>query len=123
MFSIASASASFRALPVPAPPAMPLLRELAFESVRTFVPRPASRAVTEADEPCPSATIEMTAATPITMPSVVRIARPLFARSASSAEGMLWVKRSPPRRRVGRCASTPKVARPVGDTAVAGDAA
>ena len=77
--------------------------------------------VTEADEPCPSATIAMTAATPITMPSVVRTARPLFARSASSADGMLWVKRSPPRRRVGRVASTPKVTRPVGDAGVAGD--
>ena len=41
--------------------------------------------------PWPSATITMTAATPITMPSVVSMLRPLFARSASRAEGMLWL--------------------------------
>jgi hypothetical protein len=49
--------------------------------------------VTWAVEPCPSPTITMTATTPITIPSVVRMLRLLFARSASNADGKLLLTR------------------------------
>jgi hypothetical protein len=86
---IASASSSVSVLPVPAPPAIPPARAAPGEIVSTFVPNPDNEAVTVVCEPCPSPTMAMTAATPIMIPSAVRAARALFARSASSAEATL----------------------------------
>src|SRR5512144_3187002 len=49
------------------------------------VPSDAMRSLTDCWAPRPSATIAITAETPITMPSMVRNERSLLARSASSA--------------------------------------
>ena len=51
----------------------------------TVVPRRAMRSLTDACAPSPSAIIVITAATPITMPSIVSSERSTLARSASSA--------------------------------------
>src|SRR5262245_24470123 len=54
-------------------------------TVRSVVPRAAMRSLTDCCAPRPSATIAITAPTPITMPSIVRNERSLFACSASNA--------------------------------------
>ena len=54
-------------------------------TVSSVVPRAAMRSFTDCWAPRPSATIAITAATPMTMPSMVRNERSLFARSASTA--------------------------------------
>src|SRR5882672_10854017 len=54
-------------------------------TLTSVVPSAAMRSFTARSAPRPSATMAMTAATPITMPSIVRNDRSRFARSASSA--------------------------------------
>src|SRR5579871_1462874 len=94
--AIAVASDAFSVVVEPAPAATPPLLLLPGMMVRTLVPRPDNCEATEALAPSPSATIAMTAATPMMMPSVVSKLRPLFARSAARAEGIAWVMRSWP---------------------------
>ena len=106
--SAASSSLSVDALPAP-PWTAPRL--LAGEIVRTFVPSVDSRDRTWALEPSPSETIAITEATPMMMPSVVRALRPLFARSASNADGTLCSRRPPARPRGRAVVSAPDVAR------------
>src|SRR5689334_7126116 len=52
---------------------------------RTVVPRRAIRSLTAFSAPFPSAIMAITAATPITMPSIVRSERSLLARNAANA--------------------------------------
>src|SRR5436190_11045250 len=63
----------------------PLMRCWPGTTRSTVVPSWAIRSFTERWAPRPNATIAITAETPITMPSMVRNERSLFARSASSA--------------------------------------
>src|SRR5512135_2828386 len=71
------------------PDATPAARMCPGMTVRSVVPSDAMRSFTDCWAPFPSATIVITAATPITMPSMVRNERSLFARSASSATAMV----------------------------------
>ena len=80
------------------------MRALPGVIVSKFVPSPESWLLTEALAPWPSATMAITAATPMMMPSVVSTLRPLLARSAASAEGIVWKRRSPPLPRAGTSA-------------------
>ncbi len=59
----------------PAPPRTPKLTVLPGETVSRLVPRDAIRAFTEFADAVPMPTVQMTAATPKRMPSVVRIER------------------------------------------------
>src|SRR5919206_4877665 len=58
-------------------------------TVISVVPRAAMRSLTAFCAPVPSATMAMTAATPMTMPSMVSAERSLFARKAPRATLMI----------------------------------
>src|SRR5215216_2849812 len=88
-WEIASASEAFSEVALPAPVRAPPDDELPGMMVKRLVPRPCSWLLTEALAPWPSATMAMTAATPMMMPSVVSTLRPLLACSAASAEGIV----------------------------------
>src|ERR1035437_4077385 len=64
---------------------MPLVRAWPALTVRSVVPSAEMRSFTCFCAPRPSATTAITAATPMTMPSIVSSDRSLFARSAPSA--------------------------------------
>src|SRR5712691_958778 len=84
---IASASLALSVVALPAPERAPPLELLPDMIVRRLVPSPDNWLLTDALAPSPSATMAMTAATPMMMPSVVRMLRPLLARNAARAEG------------------------------------
>src|SRR5215469_11494371 len=83
---MASASAAVNVTLEPAPAAAPPLRVLPGMIVSRLVPSPASWLLTDALAPSPSATMAMTAATPMMMPSVVRMLRPLLDRNSATAD-------------------------------------
>jgi hypothetical protein len=58
-------------------------------TVSSVVPSDEMRSFTAVCAPVPIATIAMTAATPMTMPSIVSTERSLFARSAPSATAIV----------------------------------
>src|SRR5258708_2080400 len=82
-----SASLALSVVALPAPERAPPLELLPEVMVSRLVPRPDNWLLTEALAPSPRATMAMTAATPLMMPRVVRMLRPLFARSAARADG------------------------------------
>src|SRR5437588_4737569 len=86
---MASASLALRVVALPAPERAPPCEILPNMIVSRLVPRPDNWLLTDALAPSPRATMAMTAATPMMMPSVVRMLRPLLARSAEMAEGMV----------------------------------
>src|SRR5258705_4370155 len=81
--ALASSSVSgARSLPEATPPTP---RACPGMTVRSVVPSDAMRSFTDCCAPRPSATMAITAPTPITIPSMVRNERSLFERSDSSA--------------------------------------
>ncbi len=78
---------SFTVVPVPTPPCCTRCGLI----WRTVVPRRSMRSRIEFCAPFPSATIAMTAAIPITIPSIVRADRILLARSAARATPIVSV--------------------------------
>src|SRR5437773_9444281 len=82
-----SASLALSVVALPAPERAPPWELLPDMIVSKLVPRPDNWLLTDALAPSPRATMAMTAATPMMMPSVVRMLRPLLARKAASAEG------------------------------------
>jgi len=101
----------------PKPPATPLLVVVPESTMSMLVPMAANTPETRALAPSPTATIEMTEATPMMTPRVVRKLRVLLRRSALSAIGRMFERFTvtPPsrpgagpdgrRRRAGRRAS------------------
>src|SRR5882672_5358337 len=87
---MASASLALSVVALPAPVRAPPLELLPDMMVRRLVPNPDNWLHTDALAPSPRATMAMTAATPMMMPSVVRMLRPLLARNAPNADGMVW---------------------------------
>src|SRR5690348_11769891 len=80
---------------LPAPPRTPPVVDEPGVIVRTFVPRPATRAFSTALVPCVSVTTEITAATPTITPRIVSSDRSLLAQSAPSALRTLELSISP----------------------------
>ncbi len=93
--SSASTSRSVKAGEVSRVPG-PIIR-LPGRRISTLVPRLATLAETCADEPCPTVTMAMTAATPITTPSTVRNERSLFRTMAMKARRIVSHSISGPR--------------------------
>ena len=91
-------------------------------TVSSVVPSELMRSFTAVCAPVPSATTAMTAATPITMPSIVSSERSLLARSAPSATRMISPMSMDVSRGLG-CGSTPAAAGAATATATATTAA
>ena len=82
---IACTSSGVRVVVVPAPPRTPPVFWLPACTTSILVPMLAICSATWCWAPCPRLTIAITAATPITIPSIVRIDRALLRASARSA--------------------------------------
>ena len=85
-FSMALESSSLRAADWPLPKRTPPWVTLPGRITRRLAPSDLIRPTTSSRAPPPIETVAMTAATPMTMPSMVRMERSLWALSASKAE-------------------------------------
>ncbi len=83
--AIASASAKVMVLALPRPELTPPVRRLPAKTVSKFWPSAATWEVIRVCAPLPTATMATTEATPMIMPSAVRLERILLRRSARRA--------------------------------------